>query len=625
MIVWDSARREEIYFLKGLMGEVVCTAFSPDGRFLAAADTEGKVLVWDMETGLLATTVKHCPVCTTLVWGNIAEVDESRLNRHAQYIPITAHPDLVYKHSMAFDLRTMQYELTTAPFALPSMGLRRTYTRAVVTPTDEYVMLTTEQGDFSVFNIPNMIYRSSVPVSSNGAMCLCLSRDSLYAGSGDGKLKKSQGSDLEWEEIAETSLAGKVMSVSLTPDESELIVGTSAGKMYRVRTVDLSTFEIADSHTGPVTSVAFGTRSDIFSTASGDHTCRVWDLSDYSSRCRSNVPGATPGCLEIVNDDTLVTGWSDGGLRGFDAENGDMIWHLTTAHRGKVTSTCTTPTLMASSGEDGAVRLWSTANRELLTQFTEHTKEVTGLCVDETQPNLLHSCSLDNSTVTMDMKKERRGGYHMMKGAAFHCMSQRKDSETELVTGNADGTIMFWDADESTPVIVWQHPSKERIQCVEVSPSGRYLASAGDDQNVTIWDIVAGTLIASGVCHSSRVNSVKWSPDEKQLVSAGDDCSICVWSTSLIPTCASAPLSPFVCCSCCIVLHNCCIGTCVLAVDMSLTPSWLLLIALRLLFSRVNAAGGGRCDRICKRNKNAEILVNNQTDSDSCSAASEYI
>ena len=41
---------------------------------------------------------------------------------------------------------------------------------------------------------------------------------------------------------------------------------------------------------------------------------------------------------------------------------------------------------------------------------------------------------------------------------------------------------------------------------------------------------MAGTLIASGVCHSSRVNSVKWSPDEKQLVSVGDDCSICVWS-----------------------------------------------------------------------------------------------
>jgi WD40 repeat protein len=58
-------QREEIYFLKGLKGAVLVAEFSPDGHFLAAADTEGHVLVWDMETGLLATSVRHCPACST--------------------------------------------------------------------------------------------------------------------------------------------------------------------------------------------------------------------------------------------------------------------------------------------------------------------------------------------------------------------------------------------------------------------------------------------------------------------------------------------------------------------------------------------------------------------------------
>jgi WD40 repeat protein len=173
VIVWDYGRREEIYFLKGLLGRVICCKFSPDSRFLAATDTEGNIIVWSMETGLLATTVKHCPNCSTLEWGNIAEVDESRMTRHAKYMLITAHPAKAFKHVMEFDVRTMQYEMTTTPFMLPSMGLKRVYTDATITPTDEYLMLSTQQGDFAVFNIPNMIYRSSVPVSSNGVLCVC--------------------------------------------------------------------------------------------------------------------------------------------------------------------------------------------------------------------------------------------------------------------------------------------------------------------------------------------------------------------------------------------------------------------------------------------------------------------
>lgn len=43
----------------------------------------------------------------------------------------------------------------------------------------------------------------------------------IYAGAGDGKLKKIQGVDLEWEEISETSLAGHVTSVSMTVEIAE--------------------------------------------------------------------------------------------------------------------------------------------------------------------------------------------------------------------------------------------------------------------------------------------------------------------------------------------------------------------------------------------------------------------
>ena len=58
------------------------------------------------------------------------------MTRHAKYMLITAHPAKAFKHVMEFDVRTMQYEMTTTPFMLPSMGLKRVYTDATITPTD---------------------------------------------------------------------------------------------------------------------------------------------------------------------------------------------------------------------------------------------------------------------------------------------------------------------------------------------------------------------------------------------------------------------------------------------------------------------------------------------------------
>ena len=111
----------------------------------------------------------------------------------------------------------------------------------------------------------------------------------------------------------------------------------------------------------------------------------------------------------------------------------------------------------------------------------------------------------------------------MLKGTAFHALSQRKDSETELVTANADGTIMFWDADETAPVIVWQHPSKERIVCVKVSPSGRYLATASEDNDIRIFDISSGLEVGLLKGHSAAVHTLEYSAGGETLASGGGD------------------------------------------------------------------------------------------------------
>jgi WD40 repeat protein len=52
------------------------------------------------------------------------------------------------------------------------------------------------------------------------------------------------------------------------------------------------------------------------------------------------------------------------------------LWNIANAHRGAVTALYADQNYLLSGGEDGAVRVWSRANRKLLIQFNDHKKDV---------------------------------------------------------------------------------------------------------------------------------------------------------------------------------------------------------------------------------------------------------
>jgi WD40 repeat protein len=323
-------------------------------------------------------------------------------------------------------------------------------------------------------------------------------------------------------------LNGKVVSLSLSPDEVELLVGTSSGKIYRVLTADMSVAEIAASHISPVTAVTFGVRSDIFATISAAGSVRVWDLSDYTIVTQAQYLGGE-GRSILLTDSEIVTGWSDGSVQAFGSSSGALAWNIARAHRDSVMSLAETPMYIVTGGAEGSVRVWSRTARELLIQFTEHRKPVTTVLVDRAEQHLIHSCGLDRAIFTYDLKRERRVNSHQLSQAmdgAFTSMAQRTDSELELVTSGTDGRMLFWDCDESGPVQAMLDPNRMLLACISMSPSGRHVAVCGEDHQVKVYDVKAEALVACGHGHSAPVVSLQWSPDERQLVSVGKDCCI---------------------------------------------------------------------------------------------------
>ena len=84
-----------------------------------------------------------------------------------------------------------------------------------------------------------------------------------------------------------------------------------------------------------------------------------------------------------------------------------------------------------------------------LSLSTDQKKDIVSLIPDLNQPHLIHSCSMDRTISTYDLKQEKRMNGHQTQNGSLYGMSQRKDNEFELVTCGQGAPIFFWDCDES--------------------------------------------------------------------------------------------------------------------------------------------------------------------------------
>ena len=106
--------------------------------------------------------------------------------------------------------------------------------------------------------------------------------------------------------------------------------------------------------------------------------------------------------MHVQDGKSIITGWSDGNIRGFGPETGKEQYTIHDAHHGAVAALAGTAdsARIISGGTDGNVRVWDARTRALIASMTEH-QVPPSAAVDGALPmQCVPYCSVAGCTVT---------------------------------------------------------------------------------------------------------------------------------------------------------------------------------------------------------------------------------
>lgn len=314
--------------------------------------------------------------------------------------------------------------------------------------------------------------------------------------------------------------------------------------------------EYLDSYRQPVLAVDFNNTGKEFLTGSSDHTVRVWDVTTERELKSQQIYGSA--LHAVFNDDNSRIAIAGSGGEVF-------VWSLNGGfetlggHKGAVLSIAFSPdgTYIVSGGKDGQVRVWK------LTQsgYSSETVIQVGGSVDSV------AFSPDGSRVVTGSSDGSIRTWMIPSGSLNQ--NWRRNASVRFAVFSPDGKSVAAVSDDGTIAIIESETGRDLHQMtgyengsaptpvfrIAFSHNGRYLATAGYDSIVRIWDVSTGKqlfkiteksedpnfnnirqnqLTAQTTIDSQLlVNDVAFSPDDKFIIAGrGDSRSVHVFAWS---------------------------------------------------------------------------------------------
>lgn len=365
-----------------------------------------------------------------------------------------------------------------------------------------------------------------------------------------------------------------VQSVRFSPNGELFASGGFDGKMFLYKGNDYSKVGEFDNpaHKGGIYAVSWSPDGKQLLTASGDKTCKVWDVSTLSVvnefTMGSDVLDQQVSCL--WQGQYLLSVSLSGFINYLDPNNPTKPLRIITGHNKSITALGVTPdkSTLYTGSHDGFITFWDPVSGENgRVQGISHSNQVQDMT---TTSNTMYTCGLDDTVRSVNLITHQFTTFDLKMESQPRGLTVTED-DIILVAGINDISVISNAQNMNSfpvdfePSSISIHPKEPDVAVggtkdsmvhiyllngftlshktsmqhmgpvtdVAYSPDGKYLAACDANRKVILYSSLTYEPAHSldWCFHTARVNCVSWSPDSLHLATGSLDTNIIIWST----------------------------------------------------------------------------------------------